>query len=147
MEEDVQSWIRSRELALKSTTQLITEVSVEIMGDEFQRIMSNKDVQKYESEKVIPYLYIASFLSYSGRDINKDSMTNVAKAVGLDPDDGIIDTLLETNMKSHLVYVYAYYLLLLTGMDTSEANIIAILRAMGINGDIYTAMDILKYVH
>ena len=57
----------------------------------------------------------------------------------------LIRVLLDAGIKSHLVYIYAYYFLVANGSEPSEANILGVVRTLGLQPDKERVMDILEF--
>ena len=61
-------------------------------------------------------------------------------------DPEVMRLLFKANVRSHLVYIYAYYFLLSLGKIGSEAEIVALVSSLGIEADGSRIKDVLAFL-
>jgi len=125
------------ELALDAMRAILDELTgseKSLVESEFKRIISSPSV-KGSVKVVVPYLYAAAFLSFSGREINEENLSKVMKVADITPSERIIGLLLSSNLRSHLPYLYAYYFLLALGKHGSASEIVNMVDSLGIQAD------------
>ena len=92
----------------------------------------------------LPYLYTAGFLAFSGKPITKDNLERVLRSIGAVPNEEILYIFLSTNVRSDVIYLYCLYYLRVMGKEVNEANMFALLDALGISNDDVAAKSILE---
>lgn len=132
--------------ALKAILKAVSSSSLQIVLDQFERAMENSEIRANFQNGIVPYLYVAAFLSFAGREIDSENMTSLLNAVGIAPDQKLIDIMIGSGVESHLIYVYAFYLLLATGRETSETNVMNIVRTLGLEPDAVRVSYVLNLV-
>ncbi len=131
--------------AFKAVLVALSNSTVRFLEAETVRILENPMV-KARINDMMPYMYAAAFLSLSGREINEDSITKTLSIIGVEPKPEIAELLLGANVRSHLVYIYAYYLLLAFGKMGTEKEIIALVNGLGIQTDSSRLKDVLAFL-
>lgn len=131
--------------ALKAIAEMISETSSKLIITELELALSNKDVVVNIKNHIMPYLYAAGFLSFAGREITESSISDVLKAIDLEPNPVLSRILINAGMKSHLVYIYSFYFLVANGREPSEENILRMVKAIGMPLDHERVVDILKF--
>ncbi|HVC58487.1 MAG TPA: hypothetical protein VND15_03370 [Candidatus Acidoferrales bacterium] len=121
--------------ALVAVITAVEDTSTNIMTYGLKRALQNKEIRSSLRSGIMPYLFAAGFLSFAGREMNKDSITAIAKALGLKPNDAMIEKVLKTGLRSHLIYVYAYYFLVAIGREPSDETISAVVESLGMKTD------------
>ncbi len=124
----------------------ISATSTQIIVQGLSDTLDSKDVKGALNSGILPYLYAAGLLSYAGRDIDKKSVSKVVASLGLKPQNDLIDIVLRTGVKGHLIYVYAFYFLIATGRQTTKENIKKVVEALGVKPDSEDIDYVLKYV-
>ena len=110
------------------------------------RALENEDFIMHLNDGIVRYLYAAAFLSFAGKEITKENLTNAIISLDVKPNYEFIDIILDTKLKSHLAYVYIYYYLLVNGTAVSEKKLIDTAKSLGIKADRATAAEVLKFV-
>ena len=109
----------------------ISEISMQVLTNELEELLECKDVNENIPNGVMLYIYVAAFLNFSARPINKENISNVVKSLGVEPNEKMIMVLVDNNMRSHLIYVYATYLLLAVGIMPEKESIKKVVEAIG----------------
>lgn len=137
-------------VAYSSLSAIIEEVisaSKKIMLAELGKLLKQKNLGKAIEKGIMPYIYAAGFLSFAGREINKENLAKAMKAIGAEPDPKMVDALLKTGIRSHVIYVYAFYFLLANGRETSEGNIRRVVDEFGISEESKVLEETLAYIN
>jgi ribosomal protein L12E/L44/L45/RPP1/RPP2 len=124
--------------ALSSSTERFLEAEV-------IRVLEKPKIRAHIRE-IMPCLYAAAFLSLSGREISEDSITKTLSIIKVEPNPEIVRLLFKANVRSHLVYLYAYYLLLAFGKLGSKKEIMALVKGIGIQADPSRLNDVLAFL-
>ncbi|MGI0141024.1 MAG: hypothetical protein ACREBF_00005 [Candidatus Micrarchaeales archaeon] len=74
-------------------------------------------------------------------------MSELLKLPGVNPNETILNALFASNLKSHLVYIYAYYFLLSMGRDISIDSLNAVLKAIGVPEDKERAAEAIAFLN
>ncbi len=130
---------------LKAIIDSLSDSTKGFLEAELRRLFDNENVKMHMKE-VMPYIYAAGFLSFSGREINQENISKTLKSVGIDANPEITKLLFKANVKSHLVYIYAYYFLLSLGKPGSEAEILSLVNSLGLETDPTRIKDILAFL-
>ena len=102
----------ARYSALKAIIDEITNCSDSYMSMALGVLMQRPEIRKHIDGGVMPYLYAAGLLSFAGREITDESLSKLLKVIGVKPDRKLLDIIMESGVKSHLVYIYSFYFLL-----------------------------------
>ncbi len=132
--------------ALKAIIETISASSSKLIISELHRVMADKRITANANKGLVPYLYASALLSFSGREINEESISNLLRTIDVTPDPSLIKAILDAGIKSHLVYIYAFYFLVANGSEPSEANILGVVRSLGLQPDRARALDILDFI-
>ncbi len=134
--------------SLAATIKAVTRVSSKIIITELEQLLMSPEIIKNAPNGIMTYVYAAGFLSFSGREINKKNMHSVVSALGIEPNERLIGVILspELNIKSHLIYVYGFYFLLVNGVIPTEDDIIKIVSSVGEKGDRQTASEVCDFI-
>jgi ribosomal protein L12E/L44/L45/RPP1/RPP2 len=130
---------------LKAVVRAIFITSEQLIMSALDKAMKNKDIAAHLNDGIIRYLYAATLLSFVGKEINRENLTGVIKSLDVAPNNEFIDIVLSANLKGHLVYVYAYYYLLVNGAEVSEQKLIETVESLGIKADRRTAAEVIKF--
>jgi ribosomal protein L12E/L44/L45/RPP1/RPP2 len=131
--------------ALKAIVETIATTSSKLIISEFERALQNDHIIANVKNNLMPYLYTAGLLSFSGREITEKNMYDVLRSIGISPNPVLIRVVLNTGIKSHLVYLYCFYFLVANGMEASDENIVNVVRALGLQPDPERVVDILEF--
>ncbi len=137
-------------VAYSSLSAIIDEIlsaSKKIMITELDKLLKQKNLGKAMEKGIMSYIYAAGFLSFAGREINKENLTKAMRAIGAQSDPRMIDALLKTGIKSHVIYVYAFYFLVANGKEASEENVRKVVEEFGISEDSKTLEETLAYIN
>ncbi|MDE1854787.1 MAG: hypothetical protein KGH57_00490 [Candidatus Micrarchaeota archaeon] len=142
---DETAYVDASFLAFKAILRSLSDSTQEFLAAEIMRIFQDENV-KLHLKEAMPYIYAAGFLSFSGREINEDNMAKTLRSVGMVSDPEVMRLLFKANVRSHLVYIYAYYFLLSLGKIGSEAEIVALVSSLGIEADESRINDVLAFL-
>ncbi|MDE1856888.1 MAG: hypothetical protein KGH98_02265 [Candidatus Micrarchaeota archaeon] len=113
----------------------IADSSTSIVNYGLKRALEDKGIKGRIRKGIMPYLYVAGFLSFAGREINTQNMSDVLRAMAVEPKVELIDAVLKAGIRSHLIYIYAHYLLVAMGKQPTDDAIAKIVRSIGIAPD------------
>jgi len=120
----------------KSIIEQISTVSSDVLLDGAGKLLDDETVIKHINEKKIqPYLYLSGFLNLLGRDINTENMSKVLNAIGIKPDEKLMNVLLDVNNENVVIYVYSIYFLVILGKEHCIKNIVKLVGSLGVNAD------------
>ncbi|MDE1823426.1 MAG: hypothetical protein KGI00_04100 [Candidatus Micrarchaeota archaeon] len=131
---------------LEAIVEAVSNSSVDVVTSELAKTMRDERVRAHMKDGIIAYLYAAGFLSFAGREINRENLSKVVSAIGIRPNDALIDIVIGAGVKNHLVYVYAFYYLLANGLERSDENIRKVMNAIGMEADKEGYGDVLPFV-
>ncbi|MDE1851847.1 MAG: hypothetical protein KGH69_04135 [Candidatus Micrarchaeota archaeon] len=120
---------------LEAIVEAVGNSSANIAVREFEKAMRNEEIKAHVKDGIISYIYAAGFLSFAGREITRESMTKVLSAIGVKPRVELIDSVLRSGVKNHIVYVYVSYYLLANGVERTEENVKKVMDAIGMEMD------------
>lgn len=120
---------------LEAIVEAVGNSSTNIVMREFEKAMRNETVKAHIKDGIISYLYAAGFLSFTSREINRENMAKVLNAIGVKPNYALIDVVLQSGVKNHLIYVHVAYYLLANGMERTEENVKKVMKAIGMEVD------------
>lgn len=119
----------------------IADVSSRILENEFRELMTKNEILEEVPKGMMTYICAAAFLSFSGRAINKSNISKLVTLLGIKPKNSIIDILLSTEIRSHLIYIYGFYFLLSNGIKPTEKKVLNIVASMGEIGNKKTVVE------
>jgi ribosomal protein L12E/L44/L45/RPP1/RPP2 len=131
-------------LSLKAIIHAIDNIAENINVSELRRVLSTKSVEA--TPELMDYVCTAAFLSYAGREMNRENLEKTLSSIGLTPNEKLIDVVLALGMKSHLIYIYTFYYLLACGLEPNEKNILRVVEAQGLVGDHERINFLLKFI-
>ncbi|MDE1804793.1 MAG: hypothetical protein KGH59_03355 [Candidatus Micrarchaeota archaeon] len=132
-------------IATSATVETVTKLTATLLETELRKLLADPNITVNIAE-ITPYLYVAGFLSLSGREITKENVTELLGVVGVKPREELIAALMVAGVKSHLVYVYAYYFLLTMGKEAGTTELLEVLKAIGISGDEDRAQEAITFI-
>ncbi len=146
LSQDSELYYSAGYLALKALLVSLSDTTQRLMLYGFDSTLKNKEVTGHIKDGIMQYIHVEAFLSFAGREITKENVENVIRSLGMEPDEKLIDLLVRSSPKSHLIYVYAYYLLVAEGSDVTAQNICKVVDAVGIVPDLERVKDIFAFV-
>ncbi len=130
---------------VKAILESLTSCQKDLIELSFEKVITS-DTLKGHVREAVPYMYAASVISLSGREITEENVSRVLRAAGIEPDRKIIDQLLAVGLRNHLPYVYAYYLLLALGRHGSNDEVARIVRSLGIEPDESRITEVVSFI-
>jgi ribosomal protein L12E/L44/L45/RPP1/RPP2 len=130
---------------MKAVIRAVFSTSEQLMMSTLDKAMKNEGIALHLDEGIIRYLYAAALLSFAGKDINKENLAGVIKSIGMEPNGEFVDLVLSSGIKGHLVYVYAYYYLLVNGVAVSEQGLMDTVESLGTKADRRTAAEVIRF--
>lgn len=118
----------------------ISAISSKMLMHSLSGVLRDHDVVDLLKQGIMPYIYAAGFLSFAGREINEENLTNTISSLGMTPSKRIIGLFLESRVRSHLVYVYSFYFLLANGERATKERMVRVAESLGIKAD-HVAID------
>lgn len=131
---------------LMAILEAISASSTQIIVQGLAGLLESDQIRRYLDRGVMPYIYTTGFLSYAGREINSKSMSRCIAALGITPDDGLIDMLLKAKVRSHLLYVYAFFFLLANGRPTTKESMERVVEALDMKVDQAALAEVLNFL-
>jgi len=132
--------------SLKAVINALGDTAQRLIMYGLQKALENPKIKAHVKDGIMHYLYVAAFLSFSGREITKESLGSIIKSLDIKPNELFVDMILKADIESHLVYAYAFYLLLASGKSTSEANVMKVIAALGMEPDRTRAAAIRTFI-
>ena len=133
--------------ALLAVLGAIGDTSSGIISFGLRKALQEEGIKRNLKNGVMPYLYAAGFLSYVGREIDKQTITATLRAMNIEPKQNLMEEVIKLGLKSHLVYVYAYYLLMALGKEASVESISRIAAiAGGVEPDKAVILESLAFI-
>ncbi len=130
--------------AAESVVKAVADTCAQLLIAELQKALSNEDVRSHVKDGVMSVLFAAAFLSFAGREITKESLTNVLKVIHLEPNPKMVDLVLGAGIKNHLIYAYAYYFILVNGLDATESEIADVVGVLGLSANLQTIREVVN---
>ena len=138
--------LRSAYEGLGAIVEQVEASSKKIIMLKLMELLNDKNVVANMRNGMMSYIYAAGLLSFSGREISRKSMASVIRSIGIRPDGRMIDLILGAGIRSHLVYVYAFYFLLANGIEPTVKGMMGVASSLGVGGDESTAREIFDFV-
>lgn len=111
----------------------IAASSTEVLLNGARDLLADRDVKEYlEYKKIQPYVYLSGLLNLLGREMSRENMARILKAVGIEPDSKMMTTLLKANDENGVAYVYAVYFLVILGKEPNVKNVCDLIGALGL---------------
>ncbi len=140
------TYIEAKYSTLNAIINAVTASSASIIMAELKKILDDKEIQSNLNEGIMPYIYAAGFLSFAGREINASSLSKTVASLGIEPNTDYISMLEKLSLKSHLIYLYAFYFVLANGRMASKDDLVRVVEAVGAEPDLKRAEEIIKFV-
>lgn len=99
------------------------------------KILESKRVSSRLHKGIRPYLHTAGFVDLIGKEINEENLRDIVGALGVKPSKEMIEAVLSTGVKSHVLYINTFYLLLANGKEIDDASMSAVIKALGMKPD------------
>lgn len=113
---------------------------------EFEAFIKNNRFMEASKSKFMPYLSALAVLSLTFRDVSNDNLSALMGSADLDFDEKVFDTVPKTYLDNRLVYVHAFYFLVINGKETTEENIRKVVAALNIRYDKKAYGEALKFI-
>lgn len=144
--KDQRIYYESGYLALKAIINSVAISSQNAMLIELKNVLGDKEITENVEKGVMQYLYAAGFLGFAGREITKDSLGKTLSAIGVSPDEKLLDIVIRSGIKNHLVYIYAYYFLVANGKDPNAQSIGKVVEAIGMPAEGERIKEALSFI-
>ncbi|MDE1856854.1 MAG: hypothetical protein KGH98_02085 [Candidatus Micrarchaeota archaeon] len=131
---------------VETLVKAMLNTSYGLLMHSFDTMMSDKVVGEDFKKGIISYIYTTGFLSFCGREINKENVMKMLRLVDVEPDEKMIDDLLHFGVKSTLVYGYVYYYLIANGVHPTEERMSSVIEALGLKPDPERIRYVLQFV-
>jgi ribosomal protein L12E/L44/L45/RPP1/RPP2 len=119
----------------KAVLESISVTTEAILLSEFDKFMKSNEFMLASKNKFMSYISALAILSLALKDESKENVSRIMGAIGLDFDEKVFELIPKTYMNNRIVYVYAFYFLVINGQETSEAKIRDVVEALGIAFD------------
>jgi ribosomal protein L12E/L44/L45/RPP1/RPP2 len=137
---------KTKRTVLEAIINSLSESTNKYMLEEFEKLLSNKDI-KSNPGKLMPYIYAATLLSLTGREIDQENLSKVLLVIGVNLDKNVLEILAKANVRSHIPYLDAYYFLIASGKLGTEQEILDVIKALGLTPDKTRIIDILSFLN
>ncbi len=144
--EDSELYYAAGYFALKALLVSLSDTTQRLMLYGFDSTLKNKEIARHIKDGIMQYIHVEAFLSFAGREITKENVETVVRSLGMEPDGELIDLVVSSSPKSHLIYIYAYYLLVAEGSEVTPQNICKVVESVGIVPDLKRVNDIFAFV-
>ena len=115
------------------------------MRDRFKAMFSSPTI-KGRVREALPCLYANALLSLSGKETTKETLEAVLSTVSIKIDPPLVASLCKEGIKSHLLYIYAYYFLLAFGKQGTTKEILNVVRSLGNDAEEQRAVEVLTFL-
>ena len=134
-------------IGLSATIEMVSRITTALLLSELKKSLGDEAIKSHLKDGISSYLYVAGFLSLTGKEINRENIISCLASLGIKAKDELIEAMFRANIKSHLVYVYAYYFLLSVGRDITVEDIISVLKAIGVPEDRAAAAEAIAFLN
>lgn len=147
MKDNGDASVHAKRESLIAIIKAITDTSSKLVTAELEQLLEKPEIIN-APKNIMTYMYAAGFLSFSGRELNKENLCNVVKSLGIEPDEDLIEILLspKLDIKGHLIYVYGFYFLLVNGVIPTEDNIIKVVSSVNEKGNKQIASEVREFI-
>lgn len=123
----------------------LSDTMVELVLKEMDRMLKNKDVQAHMGPKMMPYIGAIGSLAFSGKDMDRNSVSLMLKAAGITPESEYLELIAKMRFKNQLIYVQALYFLIIAGVDPTPEYLFNVLKAMNTPPDALIGGYVIAY--
>ncbi|MDE1845992.1 MAG: hypothetical protein KGH53_01785 [Candidatus Micrarchaeota archaeon] len=134
-------------IGLSATVEMVSRITTALLLSELKRSLGDENIKAHIHDGISSYLYVAGFLSLTGREISRENMINCLQLLKIKPKDELLDAIFKANIKSHLVYVYAYYFLLSVGREITVEDLVQVLKTIGVPEDKVSAAEAIAFLN
>jgi ribosomal protein L12E/L44/L45/RPP1/RPP2 len=131
-------------ISLLLSTLLGVELTNAINKASFTDKILMKIAKKQAEEASTPYISAAIFLVFAGKKSNKELMSQLLEAAGIQPQEKLLNFALSLDFKNTLAYVPALYFLEVMKRDLTIENLIRVVSAMDVSADRSEAENIIS---
>ena len=131
-------------ISLLLSTLLGVELTNAINKASFTDKILMKIAKKQAEEASTPYISAAIFLVFAGKKSNKELMSQLLEAAGIQPQEKLLNFALSLDFKNTLAYVPALYFLEVMKRDLTIENLIKVVSAMDVSADRSEAENIIS---
>ena len=119
----------------KSVLESISEGTEAILLTEFNEFLKDSDFLLAAKGNFMSYVSTLAILSLALMEESAENVSKVMNAIGLDFDTEIYKTLPQVYLHNRLVYVYAFYFLVINGKKIDTEGIRKVVEALGVDFD------------
>jgi ribosomal protein L12E/L44/L45/RPP1/RPP2 len=132
---------------LKAILNAITATCTDILLDQLGNALKKDVATDRDHNKIMPYFYAAGFLSFAGREIDRKNLIDCITSAGMHVDNNLLSIILDSGIKSHLIYVYASYFLLVNGIRPTSDKLLNVIKSLGMQPDEARAEFVIKKIY
>jgi ribosomal protein L12E/L44/L45/RPP1/RPP2 len=112
---------------------------------EIERIVSDEHLKKFPQKDLLPYFGAIGLLTFSGKDVDRESIGRIIGAMGMKVDEGVMESIAEIEVRSHIVYIVALYFINAVGPEPTLNRLIDVVKAMDIVPDPPVAGSVISF--
>ena len=108
-----------------------------------------KVYMKLESTKiereVTPYIGAVMFLSFNGKEVTRENVITIIRAIGIEPNNNYLNFISSLNLKNNIIaYAPVVYYLKVVRKEVTLENVLKVISAMGVEPDEEIGKHVLK---
>src|SRR5271157_2873991 len=130
----------------KAVLDSISVTTDAILLSEFDKFLGNSEFMLASKNRFMSYLSAMAILSLALKEESKENISKIMGTIGLDFDETVFDLIPKIYVNNRLVYVYAFYFLVINGQETSETKMRSVVEALGIDFDKATLEESLGFI-
>lgn len=110
---------------------------------ELNRALAEGNVTLTEHTELLPYITSSGMLAVAGLDIDRDGIRKIMESLDMETDEDLLNMTAKFRYRNHLVYVCAKYFLMSIGREGNLAELLTVMRALGIHPDAKVAQFVI----
>lgn len=122
-------------IAIEQDIGMVSRMAYTLLQGELRRSVENREIVMYMNKGMMPYLAATCLLSLSGRDTDREGVSEILEAMDITPEERLLGLLSALHYRNHIVYFVAMYFLVSVGIEANVDNLIEVARAMDVNPD------------
>lgn len=119
----------------KAVIESISEATESILLSEFEKYLKDNDFLLASKDSFMSYVSALALLSLALEEESEENMAKVMTAIGLDFDHRVFSKIPKYYVRNRLVYVYAFYFLVINGRRIDVPEVRAVVEALGVDFD------------
>lgn len=107
-------------------------------------LVKRKDILEL-SPAIDPYIWAVGTLAFAGKDIERDTVEAVVQAVGITPEDNLLDAIVSLRFRNRLTYIIAVNYLIAIEVEPTVQKVLDTVRAIDVIPDALVAKQAIEY--